>query len=969
MNFKESLKKRLSRATITIVSVLTLGQSFIASVQVLADELSPTKETVTTTDSMESTNNKTKNTESQVVPSEDSVNKVKEIVDNPTLTDTEKAEKMDSTFAGMGKVSFGYTNEAGEKITVQEKQSRFKRSALDTSEYTPYSFRVDLNGYWAEGQMPVLKMDEIVVFCIEPGVAAQVGEGYNPMDLPLNISTEMTKIGAIGYNPNPTHERYVTAQGYIWELMGASFSTSYDGYDSMKVQIDTDISNYFVKPSFSDQTVTVKVGEPITLTDTNNVLPEFVEDVSVGGLNLSKNGNQLTISASVNSADQARVEMWKGKTQGTSIAYQKEGAQTTAKFLLQEPAKFILNVNVIKTGNAEFTKLSDVSDLPMAGVTYKVTVGNEAEKNMKTNAEGKLIFKDITHGTDIFVTEIDNPEGYVLDSTTYKLSIEGGTTVSKKLTNKIQKGRFKGQKFKEVFNPDKTWESGTPIYETVPAKGVEFDVVAKTDIKLPDKKTVVVKAGTVVDKVVTDENGNFTSNTELYIGKENNYQLKETNKPENYRNPSDIQTEFSIPNGSNTEALLFYDLGKIDNLLKTTEVTFNKKNALNLGDILNIAGAEFLVEGLSPNVKYVQFTFTTETKVTAMKLLAGNGTATYKFTEVKAPNGFGQPEGSTETRIITINDGQDLTVDWENMPIMPKIATKAYGENGEKNFDPTVDNTLYDDIHYEGVEVGKEKTLVTKIIEVETGKIIKKIEGQVVFDKQAGTYVVETFIPANTIKKNTKTVFLEYLYNDKEKTEEYAKHDDPSDQDQTVTWTKPEMKIETLFATVNGDKVIDPTIDNKLEDKVKVINVPTDKELTILTQYIDPATGSVISKEEHQRTFKSKNEEFSVFLDLPKNTLKDGQELVATHVIYEDKEKTKEVSRHYDLTNKNQTVIAMTPTKPVTPNTPTTPQKTVGSLPSAGEKVSIADILFGSIIIVSLFAYLVFQSRKKHAPK
>lgn len=958
MNFKEILKKRLSRATITLISVLTLGQSFIAPVQVLADELSPTQETVTTIDNLESANNKTENTESQVVPSEDSVNKVKEIVDDPTLTDT---EKMYSTFAGMGKVSFGYTNESGEKITVQEKQSRFKRSALDTSEYTPYSFRVDLNGYWAEGQMPVLKMDGIVVFCIEPGVAAQAGEGYNPMDLPLNISTQMTRIGAIGYNSNPTHERYVTAQGYIWELMGASFSTSYDGYGGMKRQIDTDISNYFVKPSFSDQTVTVKVGEPITLTDTNNVLPEFVEDVSVGGLNLSKNGNQLTISASVNSADQARVEMWKGKTQGTSIAYQKEGSQTTAKFLLKDPAKFILNVNVIKTGNAEFMKLSDVSDLPMAGVTYKVKVGNEAEKTMKTTAEGKLIFKDITHGTDIFVTEIANPEGYVLDSTTYKLSVEGGTTVSKKLTNKIQKGKFKGQKFKEVFNPDATWESGTPVYETVPAKGIEFDVVAKTDIKLPDKKTVVVKAGTVVDKVVTDENGNFTSNTELYIGKENIYQLKETNKTENYRDPSDIQTEFSIPYGSNTEALLFYDLGKIDNLLKTTKVTFNKKNALDLGNILNLAGAEFLVEGLSPNVKDVQFTFTTETEATAMTLLAGNGTATYKFTEVRAPIGFGHPEGSTQTRIITIIDGQDMTIDWENMPIMPKLGSKARGENGEKDFDPTVDNTVYDDIYYQGVEIGKEKTLVTKIVEVGTGKVIKEIEGQVVFDNQAGTHVVEVFIPANTLQKNTKTVFLEYLYNDAEKTEEYAKHDDPSDQDQTVTWTKPEMKLKSLFTTVNGGKVIDPTIDNMLEDKVKATNVPTNKEVTILTQYVDPATGTVVLKEEHQRLFKTKDEEFSVQLNLPKNTLKDGQELVATHIFYEDKEKTKEVGRHYDLTDKEQTIRAKTPTKPVPPKTPTPPEKTAKGLPNTGERIQFAITMIGFVVTAFVGFLLVFK--------
>ena len=864
MNFKESLKKRLSRATITLVSVLTLGQSFIAPVQVLADELSPTQETVTTTDDVGNDKNKTENTESQVVPSEDSVNKVKEIVDDPTLTDTEKTEKMYSTFAGMGKVSFGYTNEAGEKIVVQEKQSRFKRSALDMSEYTPYSFRVDLNGYWAEGQMPVLKMDGEVVFCIEPGVAAQAGEGYNPMDLPLNISTQMTRIGAIGYNPNPTHERYVTAQGYIWELMGASFSTSYDGYGGMKGQIDTDISNYFVKPSFSDQTITVKVGEPITLTDTNNVLPEFVEDVSVGGLNLSKNGNQLTISASVNSADQARVEMWKGKTQGTSIAYQKEGSQTTAKFLLKDPAKFILNVNVIKTGNAEFTKLSDVSDLPMAGVTYKVKVGNEAEKTMKTNAEGRLIFKDIIHGTDIFVTEIANPEGYVLDSTTYKLSIEGGTTVSKKLTNKIQKGKFKGQKFKEVLNPDKTWESGTPIYETVPAKGIEFDVVAKTDIKLPDKKTVVVKAGTVVDKVVTDENGNFASNAELYIGKENIYQLKETNKPENYRDPSDIQTEFSIPYGSNTEALLFYDLGKIDNLLKTTKVTFNKKNALDLNNILNIAGAEFLVEGLSPNVKHVQFTFTTATQATAMTLLAGNGTATYKFTEVKAPNGFGQPEGSTETRIITVIDGQDLNVEWENMPIVPEkpkvgISTQAHtGDGKTQTFTWGEEAKFYDDsnLTHENVPTGTKRAYETKL------------------------------------------------------------HANYSDGSTAVVWT-------------SGIK--DYTV--------------TDKEMT----------ERVIAEYDYRKDPKA-DEKTTYFFS------EDGYN-------YDNEKPKKDTEHNPDGKDPKQQLTPVVKKTPTTPKKPTTPQKTVGSLPSTGEHASVAGILIGSMIIVSLLGYVVFQLRKKHATK
>ncbi|MFD1902859.1 SpaA isopeptide-forming pilin-related protein [Enterococcus termitis] len=216
---------------------------------------------------------------------------------------------------------------------------------------------------------------------------------------------------------------------------------------------------------------------------------------------------------------------------------------------------------------------------------------------------------------------------------------------------------------------------------------------------------MVGKQGEVVDHIVTDKDGNGSSNLELYIGSQNKYKLVETNTPENYRDPSAVQTEFSIPYGNNTEKLVLFDQGEIDNELKTTNITFNKKNALDLSG-LNLAGAEFLVQGVTNDVK---FKLTTETTGSLLKVLADKGTATYTFTEVKRPDGFGQVTGDTDTRIVTVTDGQDMTIDWENMPIMPKIGTKAHGENGEKDFDPTVDNTLYDSIHYEGVEVGKEK--------------------------------------------------------------------------------------------------------------------------------------------------------------------------------------------------------------------------------------------------------------------
>ncbi|MFD1902669.1 collagen binding domain-containing protein [Enterococcus termitis] len=435
---------------------------------------------------------------------------------------------------------------------------------------------------------------------------------------------------------------------------------------------------------------------------------------------------------------------------------------------LKDPLK-VENVQATffaRQGKFKLKKTSEISNLPMEAVGFVVKLSNGETLELETKADGYTAeSKDYDFGTIGEVTEVKTPAGYVALDKPIQFTIVAGETIEVAIENKVQKGKLIFQKFEEVYNPQETWEAGKPIYDRNPVYNREFDLVRVNDHTLPDGKTIVGKQGEVVDHIVTDKDGNGSSNLELYIGSQNKYKLVETNTPENYRDPSAVQTEFSIPYGNNTEKLVLFDQGEIDNELKTTNITFNKKNALDLSG-LNLAGAEFLVQGVTNDVK---FKLTTETTGSLLKVLADKGTATYTFTEVKRPDGFGQVTGDTDTRIVTVTDGQDMTIDWENMPIMPKIGTKAHGENGEKDFDPTVDNTLYDSIHYEGVEVGKEKTLVTKIVEVGTGKIIKEIEGQITFDKQAGTHVVETFIPANTIKENTKTVFLEYLYNDKEK--------------------------------------------------------------------------------------------------------------------------------------------------------------------------------------------------------
>lgn len=766
-------KKLVSKATVLLATIVTLVPQVMTPMQAFAEETEsssvitsegrqaldkitnelviPLQEAIgssATSDSSDATNDSTEQSKEQPEIATNSV--VTDVVQNTMvertgeqlaarvnpldvqgLTDNEIISLANYLYGDYAKADASFTlqvqNDKGDILDIPFKRITVAvRSGGTLGETIPISWNVTKGAWNAWGDYTqIIHIDGNLAFCVQPATIFVPGEGFTSQTSLAGITPQeafaINNIMNFGAKESDSNEFKVATTFLIWEALGWSVSSSLN-YESFRNQVNQNISDFKKLPSFAQKNYTVKVGETLTLDDTNGVLGNYYVKTDGTNAEVKIDGNKLTVKPSVNSND-GSIDLYRNSHYSGSQYFwvNGNGSQAVTTGGATDPVATSITVKVIKNGNAEFTKLSDVSDLPLAGVTYKVKVGNEAEKEMKTGADGKLVFKEITHGTDIFVTEIANPEGYVLDSTTYKLTIEGGTTVSKKLTNKIQKGKFKGQKNKEVFKPDETWETGTPVYEIVPAAGIEFDVVAKTDITLPDKKTVVVEAGTIVDHVVTDDKGKFASTTELYIGRENVYQLKETNKPENYRDPSDIQTEFSIPYGNNTEALIFYDLGTIDNWLKTTDVIFNKKNALDLSNILNIAGATFLVEGVSPNVKHVNFTFTTETTGTAMKLLAGNGTATYKFTEVKRPDGFGPVTSDTDTRIVTVIDGQDMTIDWENMPLVPEepkigISTQAHtGDGKTQTFVWGEDVVFYDDVKitHQNIEAGTERAYET----------------------------------------------------------------------------------------------------------------------------------------------------------------------------------------------------------------------------------------------------------------
>lgn len=119
-----------------------------------------------------------------------------------------------------------------------------------------------------------------------------------------------------------------------------------------------------------------------------------------------------------------------------------------------------------------------------------------------------------------------------------------------------------------------------------------------------------------------------------------------------------------------------------------------------------------------------------------------------------------------------------------------------------------------------------------------------------------------------------------------------------------------DLEVETLFAeTETGAKVVDPTVDNKLTDYAWVKGGKEGHEYFVVTQYINVETEEVVDTAISSFVSTGEEEQDLLFdVMIPANTMKDGDELVATHMVYSDEDLTDLVSDHFDLQNKEQTV-------------------------------------------------------------
>ncbi len=346
------------------------------------------------------------------------------------------------------------------------------------------------------------------VFCIEPGFpidnASTPGYTKNPL---TGISDRARLISVLWKYAGTDTDTQEVASWMIWnEIVGLSNinGTRPDGtpldFAGISARINKVVDEYGQKPSFHNQSVEIKVGESITLTDGNGVdLSKFdFEKLNSANIDYKISGNKLTISADKNSNTQGTLRIQKSMETGTPVAYKKAGQQTVMAGAIEDPNFFQVKIEVIKNGDLKIVKRDKESGDLVPGTKFEVTFSDGTpKKTVTTGADGTVTLKDVAiDGTEVTVKEISVPAPYVVDGTTFKGKIVAGETIELTSRNMRQKGQIKIEKSGQ--------ETGTkPWNENYSLAGNEFQIRKDT------------QNGPIVATLTTDKDGKAETSSDV----------------------------------------------------------------------------------------------------------------------------------------------------------------------------------------------------------------------------------------------------------------------------------------------------------------------------------------------------------------------------------------------------------------------------------------------------------------------
>ena len=249
-----------------------------------------------------------------------------------------------------------------------------------------------------------------VAYCVEHGIALGLGDngGYTSRELTQEQLNKLTLIdywgryknianikgcSAVNYNWDTIEvsAEYLTefyCQLLIWETINSfggdfvgassvSIQSSIGGmaniasqstYNGFKKAVLAKVDQFYTKPSISGQTVTLKVGESETLTDTTGALASYRDTplVNTTGISVTKQGNKVILTATgnpnptgiVSFAYNVDLNYYKDEP-GYYYEHAVSQDVATCGFAGRDPTSVTFNVKVELDGSMKIVKTSE----------------------------------------------------------------------------------------------------------------------------------------------------------------------------------------------------------------------------------------------------------------------------------------------------------------------------------------------------------------------------------------------------------------------------------------------------------------------------------------------------------------------------------------------------------------------------------------------------------------------------------
>lgn len=834
----------------------------------------------------------------------------------------------------------------------------------DTSNvYMMYGTR---NGQpWSDATAPMaVKPDDgsidIMTFCVQPGVPfiSSDNPGYQAVNA-NDIPHEAQVVSAIWNNPvlgicGDTNEsdRIVT-QSVIWELLPYGIHVDdiprIPNYAQRKALLYQKIADYDKVPEFNKQTIELTYGQSKTLISSVN-LNSFETQVSnSANINwaIAPDGKSVTVTPTDPNVQSGTISYKRSYMEGTPIALEKQGSQRVVVPAIKDPRKYLVNFKINTFGEFQIKKIDKETGQVVPGTRFQleysnIPAGTTVPIEVTTSENGLSSKIKVPHGAHVKATETFVPAPYVLgsvigDSDVIEGDIVAGQTITLTQRNKKAKGQIIVEKSgvesgKDMWNNNYSLAGNVfEVRKDSPTGEVIRTITTEETGHAETAKDLELGTYWVVEKTASNGFANTFKPVEVkieYADQTTAVIIKNTEGTNQEVTGSTVLTKEDAETGSETQGRatfdgaqygLFHEDGTpvkwTDNFKPTTsrgnklegnEVKFELSDEEQQASVEHLAlGKYFWKELVAPkgyqldNTKR-EFEVTykdQDTQVIATESISKENVIKFTldgFKYVKSQSGSTQSGyNGIELKLTPIEPtkGEARTV---------KTETDANGYDGYWKFE----GVPYGDYDLEEVKAPEGYELITPLTIRSSFDEEKREYTFTITEKGSKEPLKIVRKTEQEINEGSNIIHLSKLF----LVDEHARVPE-----------KPE--ISSLFVTTEGEKTFNPTVDQKLIDKVenKFDKLDVGKVFYYEAQLhkLDKdGKDTLVDTIELEQKVEKENFDFDVKFDYKANTLKHGEKLVVTYVVYSDKEHTDEYARHFDLSNEKQTLEAVTPGMP-----------------------------------------------------